>query len=92
MTERRIELDTVRKNRSAQEYRMVNRARCGDVEETGDHNVIVILCRKMADLGMEGEVSVWRGPTPVFPAKTIAEWATGNSLRGEQPEHLRRPA
>jgi hypothetical protein len=90
MTEHRIELDTVRKHRSAQEYRMINRARCGDMEEAGDHHVIVALCRKMADSGLSGDVSVWRGPQLVFPAKPLADWAQGKALRGEQPEHLKR--
>ncbi len=87
-----IELDTIRKHRSEKEWRNINRARCGDFEETGDGRVIVNLCRKMADSGLSGEVEVWRGAQLVFPAYSLEKWAAGKLSDAEQPEHLRKPA
>lgn len=84
----RIELDSVRKYRSAVEWRPINRARCGDIEASGDGSVIVICARLMLDSGMSGPVEVWRGPTPVFTAQSVEKWAAGKIGLGKQPDQL----
>lgn len=86
----RIELDTVRKNRSATEYRYINRATCGDAVSQGDGDNIRSCCQIMADSGASGLVEVWRGQTLVFAAIPLDVWASGKALSGEQPEHLRK--
>lgn len=86
----RIELDSVRKERNASEWRMVGRARAEGFESVGDGQNIRLLCQKLRDAGFTGDCEVWRGTTPVFPAKPIALWADGKALSGSQPEHLRR--
>ena len=88
----RIELDSVKKYRprSTQEYRMVNRARWGDLESVGDGQNIVKLAGMMLAKGVTGPVEVYRGKTPVFHSGTVEQWATGRFGRGEQPEQLRR--
>ena len=87
-----IELDTIRKERSASEWRNVNRARCGQYEATGDGKVIEQLCRQMAENGETGLVEVWRGQMLCFPAQRLEIWASGKVGKGEQPEQLRRQA
>jgi hypothetical protein len=74
-TPHRIELDSVRKYRSAAEWRPVNRARCGEIEAVGDGSVIVACARLMLDSGMSGVVEVWRGQTKVFAAQSVEKWA-----------------
>jgi hypothetical protein len=86
----RIELDSVRKHRNANEYRPINRARCMGIEEAGDHSVIVSLAKRLVAEGHSGPVEVWRNGTLCFAAKDVAEWASGKALTGEQPAHLRR--
>jgi hypothetical protein len=86
----RIELDSVRRYRGKKEYRPVNRARCMGIEEIGDHQIIVSICRKLLAAGFSGDVEVWRGDVPCFSARNASEWASGKALTGEQPEHLRR--
>jgi hypothetical protein len=88
----RIELDRVKKWRSQSEWRWVNRARFRDVEETGDHKVIVALARKMLDAGIAGDVEVWRGETLCFACNSVANWADQRVWTGDQPEHLRKAA
>jgi hypothetical protein len=88
----RIELDSVRKYRNAQEWRNVNRASALGMEEVGDHDVIKVLCRRITEAGHTGDVEVWRGELPCFKAAPLAVWASGKALKGEQPEHLRRAA
>jgi hypothetical protein len=88
----RMELDSVRKYRNAQEWRPVNRARAEGIEEVGDHSVIVGLCQKLIEAGHTGKVEVWRGAMPVFSAIDIEMWANRRVGNGEQPEHLRRAA
>jgi hypothetical protein len=43
----RVELDTVPKWRNQNEWRPVNRARAEGYEETGDHSVIITLCKRL---------------------------------------------
>lgn len=88
----RIELDSVKRHRNAQEWRMVPRARCGDLESVGDGQNIKIVAQLMLAAGMVGPVTVYRGKTPVFLSGTVEEWASGKFGKGEQPAHLRKVA
>ena len=88
----RIELDSVRKHRNANEWRTVGRASCQGHELIGDGAKIADLCRILLSEGHSGPVEVWRGQTPVFAAMDLETWASGKALRGEQPEQLRKQA
>jgi hypothetical protein len=88
----RIELDRVKKWRGKSEWRWQNAARFGDLQEVGDHKVIVALARQMQAVGVVGDVEVWRGDTLCFPAHSVADWANQRVGVGEAPEHLRRAA
>jgi hypothetical protein len=86
----RMELDSVPKRRNSNEWRNVNRARCGEFESVGDWDNIARLCRMMLEAGHTGVIDIYRNETPVFLGVTIERWASGKALRGEQPEHLRK--
>ena len=88
----RIELDSVRKYRNANEWRPVGRARCGEIESIGDGSNIRACVAKMLDLGMSGDVEVVRGQTTVFAAISMSEWLRGAPWSKGQPEHLKRGA
>lgn len=90
----RIELDTIRKQRNAKEWRPINRARCEGIERTGDGNIISLLCKDMIAAGYapSARVEVYRSGTPCFFATSLSDWADGRVGKGEQPEHLRRSA
>lgn len=85
-----IELDSVRRYRNKQEYRTVNRAKCTELglEVVSDQSVIVLLCKKMRDLGIVGQVRVCRQGKEVFAAENLNIWADNKFGKGTQPEHL----
>lgn len=87
-----IELDTVRVYRNQSEWRDVTRARCGDMEEIGDHMIIASLCRKIArdSGGIDRVVRVWRRGKPVFKEMPLKLWVKPKPLSGEQPEQFKR--
>lgn len=87
-----IELDTVRVYRNQSEWRDVTRARCGDMEEVGDHMIIASLCRKIAreQGGIHRAVRVSRGGRPVFKEMPLELWVKSKPLSGDQPEQLRK--
>lgn len=87
----RIELDSVKKHRNAQEWRNVNRASACGIEVTGDGTLIDKLCQSLIDAGHAPDTpaSVWRNGTPVFRANNLRIWAKGSALAGAQPEHLK---
>lgn len=85
-----ITLDTIRKQRNANEWRHVNRASCGEYEQTGDGNNIVNLCRDLIDAGhpVDTPVDVVRGSTKCFETSTLGRWI--NPPKKQQPAHLKR--
>jgi hypothetical protein len=88
----KIQLDSVRRDRNKNEYRMVPRATWQDMEEVGDQKIVAALCRKISmrfscDLGT---VEVFREGTPVFNTMPLKTWLKSNPFAGEQPEHLRK--
>lgn len=85
-----MELDTTIKQRNSQEWRTINRARCGEFESVGDGDNIKKVCQLMLDAGHTGIIDIYRNETPVFLGVTIERWASGKALRGEQPEHLKK--
>jgi hypothetical protein len=88
----RIELGTRRKYRGKSEWRNIQTATYGGMEEAGDHSIIVSLCKRMAAEGLDGDVEVWRDGELIFAPHPLSRWASGKALRGEQPEHLRKRA
>ena len=84
-----IELDAVRKDVNASEWRWMNRASSCGLEEVGDHNIIVKLCRRLVEGGHTGDVEVFRDETPCFSPMSVELWAEGGK-RGKQPEGLRK--
>lgn len=89
----RIELDTIRKHRNAKEYRPINRARCGSMEQVGDGAIIQRLCANLlAHHDPETVVHVYRNGTLCFRPESLSVWASGKLGRGEQPSQLRRGA
>lgn len=85
-----ITLDSVRKNRNAQEWRNVGRAMCGPFESVGDGENIRHVARQMIESGLSGEVEVWRGGTLVFAAAPLEKWAEGKVGKAKQPKQFRR--
>lgn len=90
LTMHRIELDSVRIDRNDSEYRMVNRARCGDLEVIGDGLIIRNLAKLMLEQGLGGQCTVHRNEMQVFSAQNVSDWASGRVFSGEQPEALRK--
>lgn len=88
----KIELDSVRKQgKSASEWRMVNRARCGNYESIGDGLNIKAVCLKMYEDGADPatQVGVYRDGTLCFTYATLESWA-GMGPKQPQPAHLKR--
>lgn len=89
----RIELDTVRKYRTKQEYRQINRATCGELSVEGDGWNIHKLCQLLAENNPRNTVvEVYRGGTLCFTPEALEKWASGKFGKGDQPEHLRKEA
>lgn len=86
----RIELDSTPLHRSKSEYRTVNRASCMGLESSGDGNNLQKIAPLLLEAGVDGEVDVYRGKTPVFTGVSLADLAKNSLGRGEQPEHLRK--
>lgn len=86
----RIDLDSVKKHRNAQEWRWVNRATCGDVSSTGDGGNIVKVAKALIERGHAPEVEVkcYRGNMLCLSGASLAIWAAGKFGRGEQPAQL----
>ena len=78
-----VQLDAVRKYRNAQEYRTVNRARIGDIEEIGDGRVVLKALKRVSENGARSDalVEVLRGDTTCFKLRTLKSWTTP----GENP-------
>lgn len=92
-----IELDTVWKARNASEGRWVNRAKCGDLEEVGDHAVVIALAKRLAlHYPPIQAVSVVREGVECFQRAPLLKWACSRPGRlahpKEQPAQLRRAA
>jgi hypothetical protein len=88
----RVELDTVPKWRNQNEWRPVNRARAEGYEETGDHSVIITLCKRLVADGYDPEetVEVWCGDCMAFCPGSLGTWASGGGWVGKQPEWLKK--
>lgn len=88
----RIELDSVRRQRSTREHRYVPRARCNGHEVVGDGFIVRDLCRILAGQNsqIDAVVEVFRGDTPAFKPMPIKTWLKDNPFAGEQPEHFRK--
>ncbi len=76
MVKYRIELDTVRRYRSKNEYHNMQRATCGEHVVTGYGFVVRMLCKRIAENNgdLEGIVEVYRGDTPCFKAMPLKQW------------------
>lgn len=92
MTTLTITLDSIRKHRSASEYRTINRASCEGLEHSGDGDNIAGIAKMLiaCDYPPYQAASVVRGSTVCFEAQALEKWASGGVSRGEQPEHLRK--
>ena len=71
-----VYLDTIPKIRNCSEYRMINRARSGDLELIGDGPIVQKLLRKRFEQGASKEaiVEVYRGDTLCFVPTPLKSW------------------
>lgn len=71
-----VYLDTIPKIRNSSEYRMINRARSGDLELIGGGPIVQKLLRKLYQQGAPKEaiVEVYRGDTLCFVPIPLKSW------------------